>query len=264
MVVAEVTDTNRLEIFHEGNKIVDLSREFLNSSGATKTANVKVLPDSLSDNSSVDNLKDTWEYTMSSLNVASQRGLTERFDATIGSGTVLMPYGGKRQMTPAQAMAALIPVRDGNTTTCSVMAYGYDPFLAAQSPYYGAYMAVVSSVAKIIAAGGDIKNTWLSFQEYFERLRKDEVRWGKPFSALLGAFEAQLQLKLGAIGGKDSMSGSFEDIDVPPTLISFAASCSNADNIISPEFKKAGTNLYLIEPQKAENGLFVEIGRAHV
>ena len=256
VVVAEVTDTNRLEIFHEGEKIVDLSRDFLNSAGATKYAQVEILNDALTQQVENAPLDEAWEYMMASLNVASQRGLVERFDATIGAGTVLMPFGGKRQMTPAQAMAALIPVREGNTNTASVMAYGYDPFLAQQSPYYGAYYAVVSSVAKMIAAGGDMKNAWLSFQEYFERLRKDPKRWGKPFAALLGGFEAQLALGLGAIGGKDSMSGSFEDIDVPPTLISFVASATKADNVISPEFKRNDTNLYLIQPEKDENGLY--------
>lgn len=258
VIVAEVTDNNRLEIFHEGEKIVDLSRTFLNSAGAAKHTSVRVRADDVKEKYEEDSLEEAWQFMMSSLNVASQRGLVERFDSTIGAGTVLMPFGGKRQMTPAQAMAALIPVREGNTSTCSVMAYGYDPFLAQESPYYGAYFAVISSVCKMISAGGDYKNAWLSFQEYFERLKKEPVRWGKPFAALLGAFEAQLALGIGAIGGKDSMSGSFEDIDVPPTLISFVASAAKAENIISPEFKKTNTNIYLIQPEMGENGLYNE------
>ncbi len=258
VIVAKVTNTGRLEMLHEGQKIVSLSREFLNSAGALKHTDVAVKEDKKAEEIELGSLKDTWEYTMSCLNVASQRGLVERFDSTIGAGTVLMPFGGRRQMTPAQAMAALIPVREGNIDTCSVMAYGYDPFEAVKSPYYGAYYSVISSVAKYVAAGGDLKNAYFSFQEYFEKLRKEPQRWGKPFAALLGALEAQLALKIGAIGGKDSMSGSFEDIDVPPTLISFVAGAAKADNIISPEFKKSGTNLYLIEPEKDENGLYNE------
>ena len=258
VIVAKVTNTGRLEMLHEGQKIVSLSREFLNSAGALKHTDVAVKEDKKAEEIKLGSLKDTWEYTMSCLNVASQRGLVERFDSTIGAGTVLMPFGGRRQMTPAQTMAALIPVREGNIDTCSVMAYGYDPFEAVKSPYYGAYYSVISSVAKYVAAGGDLKNAYFSFQEYFEKLRKEPQRWGKPFAALLGALEAQLALKIGAIGGKDSMSGSFEDIDVPPTLISFVAGAAKADNIISPEFKKSGTNLYLIEPEKDENGLYNE------
>ena len=256
VVVAKVTNKNRLEMYWQGDKIVSLCRNFLNSAGAVKHAAVSVAPDALTDETSKQPLKDRWEAMICDLNVASQRGLVERFDSTIGAGTVLMPFGGKHQMTPAQAMAALLPVQEGETDTCSIMAYGYDPYLAQQSPYYGAYYAVISSVAKALAIGGDLKKSWLSFQEYFERLRTAPERWGKPFAALLGGLEAQLALGLGAIGGKDSMSGSFEDIDVPPTLISFVASVTDAGNVISPEFKEAGNSLYLIEPVKDENGLY--------
>ena len=177
---------------------------------------------------------------VSDLRWCSQRGLIERFDSSIGARSVLMPYGGARQKTPAQSMAALLPVPDGETTTCSVMSFGFDPYLSEQNPYEGAKTAVVSSVSKLVAAGCDPDGAYLSFQEYFERLRKDPERWGKPFSALLGALEAQLGLELAAIGGKDSMSGSFNELDVPPTLISFAVAPNDAQNVLSPEFKVPG------------------------
>ncbi len=254
--VATVTDTGRLEMFFEGEKVVDLSRDFLNSAGAVKFAQISVANDSLTDKVKVTDIEKDWTELMASLNVASQRGLVERFDATIGAATVLMPYGGKYQSTPAQAMSAKIPTLGKETSTASLMAWGFDPYLASQSPYYSAYYAVVSSTAKMIAAGGDLKNMWYSFQEYFEKLGKEKSRWGKPFAALLGAFEAQLALGIGAIGGKDSMSGSFENIDVPPTLISFAAGVADAENIISPEFKSAGHYLYFLAPEKDENGLY--------
>ena len=254
--VATVTDTGRLEMFFEGEKVVDLSREFLNSAGAVKFAQVSVARDGLKDEVKVTDIEKDWTDLMANLNVASQRGLVERFDATIGAATVLMPYGGKYQSTPAQAMSAKIPTLGKETSTASLMAWGFDPYLASQSPYYSAYYAVVSSTAKMIAAGGDLKNMWYSFQEYFERLGKEKSRWGKPFAALLGALEAQLALGIGSIGGKDSMSGSFEDIDVPPTLISFAAGVADAENIISPEFKAAGHYLYFVAPEKDENGLY--------
>lgn len=256
VVVAKVTGKNRLEMYWQGDKIVSLCRNFLNSAGAVKHTKVSVASDGLTDDTCALPVKERWEQMIACRNVASQRGLVERFDATIGAGSVLMPFGGRRQLTPTQAMAALIPVLDGETDTCSVMAYGYDPYLATQSPYYGAYYAVISSVAKMLAAGGDLKKAWLSFQEYFERLRTAPERWGKPFAALLGGLEAQLALGLGAIGGKDSMSGSFETIDVPPTLISFVASVADAKTVISPEFKQAGNSLYLIEPVKDANGLY--------
>lgn len=189
------------------------------------------------------------------LNVVSQKGLAERFDSTIGSGTVLMPFGGKYQLTPTQAMAAKLPVQNGTTTTCSVMAWGFNPLLSEQSPYHGAACAVVESIAKLVAAGGSARKCWLTFQEYFGRTGSDPTRWGKPFAALLGALEAQLQLQCAAIGGKDSMSGTFEQLDVPPTLVSFAVSATKAGNIISPEFKKAGSNLYYLSPTYDANGM---------
>ncbi|MEG2192810.1 MAG: phosphoribosylformylglycinamidine synthase, partial [Oscillospiraceae bacterium] len=256
VLVAEVTDSGRLEMLFEGEKIVNLSRDFLNSAGAAKFAKVKVEEDFLQTNIPQCPIDIAWENMISDLNVSSQRGLIERFDSTVGGATVLMPFGGKNQSTPSQAMAAMIPTLNKKAQTASIMAYGFDPYLAEQSPYYSAYYAVISSISKLIAAGGDVKNAWLSFQEYFERLRKEPLRWGRPFSALLGAFEAQLATGIGAIGGKDSMSGSFEDIDVPPTLISFVAGVTDVKNIISPEFKKAGNNVYFIKPQLDDNGLY--------
>ena len=254
--VAEVTDTGRLEMFFEGEQVVSLSREFLNSAGAVKYADVAVAEDRAEFAPVGGSLKDKWTAVMTDMNVASQRGLVEKFDSSIGAGTVLMPYGGKYQSTPAQVMAAKIPVLGKDTTTVSLMSWGFDPYIARMSPYYSAYYAVVSSVAKTVAAGGDMKNMWMSFQEFFEKLGKDKNRWGKPFSALLGALEAQLLFDIAAIGGKDSMSGSFNDIDVPPTLISFVAGVRDAENVISPEFKKSGSYIYFVMPQKNADGLF--------
>lgn len=188
------------------------------------------------------------------LNVCSKRGISERFDSTAGGGTILMPFGGERQRTPAQSMVAKIPLITGETNTCSAMAYGFNPFISEKNQYIGAYLAVIESVAKLVATGGDITRCYLSFQEYYEKLGSDYSRWGKPFASLVGAFNAQIDLGLGAIGGKDSMSGSFEDLDVPPTLVSFAVSIFNKNNVISPEFKKIGSKVYLLEPEK-ENGI---------
>ncbi len=182
----------------------------------------------------------------SSLKCASRRGLAERFDSTIGAGSVLMPFGGKTQRTPAQAMAALLPVLPGQETEHgSVMAWGFDPARMSADPFQGAYESVITSVAKLIAAGCDYHLAYLTFQEYFEKLREEPSRWGKPFSALLGALSAQLDLRIAAIGGKDSMSGSFLDLDVPPTLISFAIAPAKAGDVLSPEFKSAGDPVYL-------------------
>ena len=256
VIVAEVTDTNRLQMLSEGEMIVDLDRNFLNSAGATKYAQATVTKQGLSEEPITEDVYTKWEKMVSDLNVCSQRGLVERFDSTVGGGTVLMPFGGARQLTPAQGMAALINSPKGEVNTASILTHGFDPYLATQSPYYSAYYAVIHSAAKLVAAGGDIGKAWMSFQEYFERLRKEPTRWGKPLAALLGGLEAQLALGIGAIGGKDSMSGSFENIDVPPSLISFACGVADADNVISPEFKAVGTSLYLVEPQKDENGLY--------
>ncbi len=254
-LVAVVKEEPRLRMNWCGNIIVDLSREFLNSNGAEKHTTVEVGAPLIGNEDAGEDTADRWDAMISNLNVCSQKGLVERFDATIGAGTVLMPYGGKYQNTPNQAMAAKIPVLKGETTTASVMGWGYNPYLSSQSPYHGAMSAVVESVAKVVAAGGTYEKCWLTFQEYFERTQNDPERWGKPFAALLGAYKAQCELGCAAIGGKDSMSGTFEEIDVPPTLVSFAVSVANANNIISDEFKKAGSKVALIAPEYDGNKL---------
>ena len=255
-VVAEVTAAPRLVMEWNGRRIVDLSREFLNSNGAVKYADVEIpSPREFERQRSTAPMKEKWTAMMENLNVCSQKGLVERFDSTIGAGTVLLPFGGARQLTPAQAMAAKIPVLRGETTTASLMGWGFNPDRSAASPYHGAVCAVVESVARVVAAGGSRHKCWLTFQEYFERTKNDPRRWGKPMAALLGALEAQLGLGIGSIGGKDSMSGTFEDLDVPPTLVSFAVSVAKTGNIISPEFKEAGHRVYLIAPAYDENQL---------
>ena len=259
-VIAKVTKEPRLIMIWKGKEIVNLSREFLNSNGAKKYAKVRIANNNeqLAMSNEQRNKKDFLDENVlakfiGSLNICSQKGLVERFDSCIGAATVIAPFGGKYQLTPSQVMAAKIPVLDGETNTCSLMSWGFDPHLSSVCPYNGAVFAVVYSVAKIIASGGSRKRCRLTFQEYFEKLRDDPLRWGKPFSALLGALDAQLCLETPAIGGKDSMSGSFainknEDIDVPPTFVSFAVTTSKLDNIITPEFKKAGSRVYLIKP----------------
>ncbi|MBP1559647.1 MAG: phosphoribosylformylglycinamidine synthase [Oscillospiraceae bacterium] len=254
-LVAVVTEEPRLKMTWNGKVIVDLSREFLNSNGAEKHTTVAVPIPVTAQIKTYTDSPDGWEQLMTNLNVCSQKGLVERFDSTIGAGTVLMPYGGAYQLTPAQAMAAKIPVLKGETDTCSIMGWGFNPYVTDKSPYHGAMFAVIESIAKVVAAGGSYKHCWLTFQEYFERTQNNPTRWGKPFSALLGAFKAQLELGCGAIGGKDSMSGTFENIDVPATLVSFAVSTASAKKIISPEFKKAGDKVVLIVPDLDENGL---------
>ncbi len=254
-LVAVVTKEPRLRMTWNGSVIVNLSREFLNSNGAEKHATVAVPVPVTKQLKTYSDTADSWELLMTNLNVCSQKGLVEYFDSTIGAGTVLMPFGGKYQLTPTQAMAAKIPVLKGETDTCSVMGWGFNPYVTDRSPYHGAMFAVIESIAKLVAAGGSYKKCWLTFQEYFERTQNNPTRWGKPFAALLGAFKAQLELGCGAIGGKDSMSGTFENIDVPSTLVSFAAGIASAKNIISPEFKKAGDKVILIVPDLDENGL---------
>ena len=254
-MVAAVTAEPRLRMNWNGNIIVDLSREFLNSNGAEKHTDIVVPAPVFADEKNADDNADRWEAMISNLNICSQKGLVERFDSTIGAGTVLMPYGGKYQNTPTQAMAAKLPVLNGETTTVSVMGWGFNPFLSSISPYHGAMSAVVESVAKVVATGGTYENCWLTFQEYFERTQNNPSRWGKPFAALLGAYKAQIELSCGAIGGKDSMSGTFENIDVPPTLVSFAVSTTKTDNVISQEFKKSGSKVILIKPDYDENKL---------
>ncbi len=254
-LVADVVAEPRLKMNWNGNTIVDLSREFLNSNGAPKYTDITIEEPSDAPSAEITDSADTWTELMSNLNVCSQKGLIEKFDSTIGSGTVLMPFGGVYQMTPSQAMAAKIPVLKGETNTCSLMGWGYNPDISEKSPYHGAMLAVVESIAKVVAAGGTYKQCWLTFQEYFERTQNDPKRWGKPMSALLGAFKAQLEMGCGSIGGKDSMSGTFEQIDVPPTLVSFAVSTAKADKIVSTEFKSAGNQVIMITPEYDENGL---------
>ena len=254
-VVADVVDEPRLKMNWNGNTIVDLSRDFLNSNGAPKFTDIEVEAPAEREAEEVSDTADSWTELMSNLNVCSQKGLIEKFDSTIGAGTVLMPFGGVYQLSPSQAMAAKIPVLKGETNTCSLMGWGYNPDISEKSPYHGAMLAVIESIAKIVAAGGTYKKCWLTFQEYFERTQNDPKRWGKPMAALLGAFKAQLEMGCGSIGGKDSMSGTFENIDVPPTLVSFAVSTANADKIVSTEFKGTGSEVIMITPEYDENGL---------
>ncbi len=254
-VVADVVAEPRLKMNWNGNTIVDLSRDFLNSNGAPKFTDIEVEAPAEREAEEVSDTADSWTELMSNLNVCSQKGLIEKFDSTIGAGTVLMPFGGVYQLSPSQAMAAKIPVLKGETNTCSLMGWGYNPDISEKSPYHGAMLAVIESIAKIVAAGGTYKKCWLTFQEYFERTQNDPKRWGKPMAALLGAFKAQLEMGCGSIGGKDSMSGTFENIDVPPTLVSFAVSTANADKIVSTEFKGTGSKVIMITPEYDENGL---------
>ncbi len=254
-VVAVVTDKNRLTMTWKGNTIVDISREFLNSNGAEKHIDVIASKPQNYDKEFDNNFKENYFKLVDDLNVCSKRGLSERFDSTIGAGTVLMPFGGKYQRTPIQAMAHKISLEKGETDDCSLMSWGYNPFITEKSPYHGAYLAVIESVCKLIATGAEFKDVYLTFQEYFERPLKDGKRWGKPLSALLGAFKAQKDLQVAAIGGKDSMSGSFENLDVPPTLVSFAVTTSKIKNVVSPEFKKANSKVVLVKCKYDENGL---------
>ena len=252
--VAVVTEEPRLTMDWCGNRIVNLSREFLNSNGAEKHTTVHVCGGKVKPVNNREDTKEDWIAHFSDLNICSQKGLVERFDSSIGAGTVTMPYGGKYQMTKTQAMAAKLPVLQGETNTCSIMGWGYNPYITEQNPYLGAMYAVVESVAKVVAAGGTHSPCWLTFQEYFERMKTDPKRWGKPMAALLGGMEAQLQLGCAAIGGKDSMSGTFEDIDVPPTLVSFAISTGDARTVISPEFKQIGSTVILVLPKYNADG----------
>lgn len=263
--VALITDDDRLKMVWKGNTIVDVSRSFLDTNGVKQHANIKVatpkeneyyfskdIKESLSQYKSI---KAIWNSTLSDLNVCSKKGLSERFDSTIGAGTVLMPFGGKFQKTPIQSMVAKLPVLKGDTKTGTIMAYGYNPKLSKWSPFHGAAYAVIDSVTKVVASGGDFENIKLTFQEYFEKLSKEPYKWGKPFSALLGALHVQKQFSIAAIGGKDSMSGTFNDMNVPPTLVSFAVDVINTDKIISPEFKKSDSQVVLIYASIGEDGL---------
>ena len=242
--VAHVTAEPRLRMSWRGRVICDIERAFLDTNGAKKHASVEVpAMGTLSvPGAAGGSLHERLAALLGSLECCSRRGLAERFDSTIGAGTVLMPFGGDYQLTPAQCMAAKIPVR-GETSTCSAMAWGFEPRLSEQNPYRGAYIAVAESISRLVASGFGPRDVYLSFQEYFERLRTSPLRWGKPFAALLGALDAQLAFGAGAIGGKDSMSGSFESLDVPPTLVSFAVAASRAESAVSPEFKRAGSRV---------------------
>ena len=280
-VVATVTEEPRLVMNWNGKKIVDISRAFLDSNGAEKHITVQApradwmaasreAGTACGANSpapaaepqapqiaayAADDFAGRMRALAGDLNICSRRGLSERFDSTIGAGAVLMPFGGKYQRTPAQCMVNKISREHGDTKTCSLMSWGYNPFITEQSPYHGAYLAVVESVSKLVATGAAFREVYLSFQEYFEKLGKDSVKWGNPFAALLGALDAQLALGVAAIGGKDSMSGTFEDLSVPPTLVSFAVTTDQVDHIISSEFKAGGNPVYLLQPELNAEGL---------
>ena len=258
--VATVTDTNRLVMKHMGEDIVNISRAFLDAAGAKRYQDIKVeLPDFTKTPFDVEkqlNFVETEKEVMTRLSVASQKGLVERFDSSIGNGTVLSPYGGRTYHTETEGMAALIPVLGKETTTASIMAYGYNPLIAKWSPYHGAMYAIVESIAKIVAMGGDYHTIRFSFQEYFEKLLDDPYKWGKPLSALLAANRVQHELKLPSIGGKDSMSGTFEDISVPPTLVSFAITHVDVNDVITPEAKEIGHILVEVQLKKDEFKVF--------
>ena len=256
--VAEVNDTGRLVMKYRNEVIADISREFLNTNGAKSNINIEIeKTGKLNLERKIDgaDFKERFINNLKDLNVCSQRGLMETFDSSIGSTTVLMPYGGKYQLTPADVSVQKVSVENAETDVASMVGYGYNPFVAKQSTFHGGAYAVIESIAKVVAAGGNYKNIRFTFQEYFERLGKDSKKWGRPLSALLGAFHIQKEFGLPSIGGKDSMSGTFNDISVPPTLVSFAVSMTTAENVISPEFKKAGNNIYLVRPAYDENDL---------
>ncbi len=254
-IVAVVKAEPRLTMSWNGRKIVDLSREFVNSNGAEKHIEITASKPESYAKVPVEDFVSGYRALAEDLNVCSKRGLSENFDSTIGAGTVLMPFGGVNQQTPIQAMVHKIPVEKQDTDTCSYMSWGYNPFITEKSPYHGAYLAVIESVSKLVATGAKFEDVYLTFQEYFEKLHRDARRWGKPFSALIGAFKAQRELNIAAIGGKDSMSGSFENIDVPPTLVSFAVTTGKTDEVISPEFKGDGHKVVWLHPEYDANGL---------
>lgn len=277
-VVAKVTKEPRMKMYWRGKLIVDLSREFLNTNGTVKIANAKIeAPKGLADyftwgkrgqapfsletsNCIKTNGKNClktklWKETISDLNCCSQKGLVERFDSSIGAGTVLMPFGGKYQLTPTEAMCARIPTLKGYTNSGTIMSFGYDPYLSEISPLHGAAFAVIDSLTKYVACGGDYKKAWFTFQEYFEKLREEPARWGKPLAALLGAYLVQEKLGLASIGGKDSMSGSYNELDVPPTLTSFCIGVVDTNKVVSNEFKKSNSNVYMLKTKITEEFL---------
>ena len=257
--VAVVTEEKRLILEWRGKEIVNISRAFLDTNGAHQETDVVVnIPeekDNLFKAPEVKDVKAEWLETLSDLNVCSQKGLVEMFDGSIGAGSVFMPYGGKYQLTEVQTMVAKLPVLKGKTDFVTMMSYGFDPYLSSWSAYHGAIYAVVESMAKIVCAGGDFKKIRFTFQEYFRRMTEDPARWGEPMKALLGAFDAQMGFGLPSIGGKDSMSGTFNDLDVPNTLVSFAVDTGSYNDIITPEFKKAGNKIVLFEIERDEYDL---------
>lgn len=260
VVVATVTENPRLVISWRGKEIVNISRAFLDTNGAHQETDVVVPMPSREDNVleksvAITDVKAKWLDTLKDLNVCSQKGLVEMFDSSIGAGTVTMPYGGKYQLTETQSMIAKLPVLNGSCDTVTMMSYGLDPYVSSWSPYHGSVYAVISSVAKIVAAGGDYSKIRFTFQEYFERLGTDPKRWGKPMAALLGAYDAQVKLGLPSIGGKDSMSGTFNDIDVPPTLCSFAVNVGKIQDVVTPELKKVGNKLVRFSIKQNQYGL---------
>ncbi|HOQ24964.1 MAG TPA: phosphoribosylformylglycinamidine synthase [Bacillota bacterium] len=278
-LVAVVTDTGRLRMKWRGQTIVDISREFLNTNGAKQNTRVRVLSPQPEKNAlcqlaqevaaALPDLKAAWLANLGRLNVCSQKGLVERFDSSIGAGSVLMPFGGERQLTPVDGMVAKLPVLTGETTTGTLMTYGYSPAVAKWSPFHGAVYAIVESVAKAVALGADYRRIRLTLQEYFEKLGTDDTKWGKPFSALLGSFLTQISLGIPAIGGKDSMSGTFKDMNVPPTLVSFALDVVDVTKVISPELKTPGSLLVFVPLRRDANDLpdfadlKVKYGRIH-
>lgn len=254
VVVAEVTNTERLRMYWRGKEIVNLKRSFLDTNGARQVTNVEVkLPDEYPLAVGEINVKEEWISNLKKLNVASQKGLVERFDSTIGGGTVLMPFGGKYATTEQEAMVAKIPVLNGESKDATIMSYGFNPDLGVWSPYHMAYYSIIEAVTKLAAVGGDYRKARLTLQEYFEKLGKSPERWGKPFAALLGAYQAQIDLGIPAIGGKDSMSGSFGSLDVPPTLVAFAVGVEKAKNIISAEIKEVGSKLVFLMAERNED-----------
>ncbi len=258
--VAVVTKEPRLVMSWRGKTIVDISRAFLDTNGAHQEASVVLeVPghegNPFEDRKDIPDVKAKWLETLSSLNVCSQKGLVEMFDGSIGAGSVFMPYGGKYQLTETQAMVAKLPVLQGRTDTVTMMSYGFDPYLSSWSPFHGAIYAVVSSVAKIVAAGGDYEKIRFTFQEYFRRMTEDPTRWSQPFAALLGAYSSQLGFGLPSIGGKDSMSGTFNDIDVPPTLVSFAVDIASHSHVITPEFKRPGSKIVVFQAERDADDL---------
>ena len=253
--VAVVQAEPRLVMEWNGKKIVDISRAFLDTNGAEKHIDAVAAAPQPWSRQVTGSFGTLLRETASDLNCCSKRGLSERFDSTIGAGTVLMPFGGRNQLSPIQAMVQKISMEQKHTDDCSFMSWGYNPFITEKSPYHGAYLAVVESVCKLVATGAAFRDVYLSFQEYFERLGKDSTSWGKPLSALLGAFEAQMGLGIAAIGGKDSMSGSFEQLHVPPTLVSFAVTTGKTAEVVSPEFKKAGNHVVRLAPEAGSDGL---------